>query len=51
VKTINSNTKFTAKPHEKRPFRTTGLDVNKLQLISDKHIMKIYTALTLKLMN
>jgi hypothetical protein len=51
VKSINSNKIFTAKPHEKRPFKTTGLDVNKLQLVSEKHIMKKYTALTLRLPN
>jgi hypothetical protein len=36
-KSIISYKIFTAKPHEKIPFRTLGLDVKKLHLISEKH--------------
>jgi len=42
---INSWKIFTAKPHEKIPPRTLGLDVKKLLLIPEKHIMKKYTVL------
>jgi len=49
-KSIISYKIFTAKPHEKIPLRTLGLDVKKLHLISEKHIMKIYTVLTLRLL-
>jgi hypothetical protein len=44
-KSINSYKIFTVKPHEKIPLRTLGLDVKKLHLISEKHIMKTYTVL------
>ena len=44
-KSINSHKIFTAKPHEKIPLRTLVLDVEKLHLIPQKHILKKYTIL------